>query len=106
MSADCATPATCPQPSDCWCLSRPLDFDLCHFDDGAVLHDDLGGSVIQFSPVAGELLRLLMIHSSGVDVPFLARSLLGDELEEHDPAAVENLLQGLRSQGLVERRSL
>lgn len=106
MPVDCASPTPCPQPSDRWLLSRPLDFDLCHFDDGAVLHDDLGASVIQFSPVAGEVLRLLMIHSSGVDVPFLARSLLGDELEEHDQAAVEKLLQGLRSQGLVERRSL
>ncbi len=89
-----------------WRLTRADDFELHRFDDGAVLHDDLGASVLLISSVAGEIVSSLMSEPAGVDVRSLACVLLGEDLEPDDLTSVENLLQGLKDQGLVECRSL
>ncbi len=89
-----------------WRLTRCDDFELHHFDDGAVLHDDLGASVLLISLVAGEIVSFLMSKPAGVDARSLAFVLLGEDLESDDLTSVENLLQGLKGQGLVECRSL
>lgn len=89
-----------------WRLTRCDDFELHHFDDGSVLHDDLGASVLLISPVAGEIVSFLMNKPAGVDARSLAVVLLGEDLESDDLTSVENLLQGLKGQGLVECRPL
>lgn len=90
-----------------WTLTRKDDFELARFDDGAVLHDDLGASVLLLSSVAGDALHTLMSCPSGMGVDELARRLLGDEERQADDAdALTALLEGLQAQGLVERRVL
>lgn len=90
-----------------WTLTRRDDFELARFDDGVVLHDDLGASILLLSTVAGDTLHWLMSCPSGLGLEDLARRLLGDEeLLPDDTDALTALLQGLQAQGLVERQVL
>lgn len=90
-----------------WTLTRRDDFELARFDDGVVLHDDLGASILLLSTVAGDALHLLMSCPSGLGLEELARRLLGDEeLLPDDTDALTALLVGLQAQGLVERQVL
>lgn len=106
MTASSGSLAPSLIPPQVWRLTRGDDFELHRFDDGAVLHDDLGASVLLISPVAGEIISFLMSKPAGVDARSLALVLLGEDLESDDLSSVENLLQGLKGQGLVECRSL
>lgn len=92
---------------DVWSLTRQDDLELVQFDDGVVLHDDLGASILLLSTVAGDALRLLMSSPCGLGVEDLAHRLLGEEeLLPDDTDALTALLEGLQAQGLVERRVL
>lgn len=86
-----------------WRLIRPEALDACLFDDGLVVHDDLGASVLLLSPVAGDLFLQLKRQPTGRTLDDLAWDVLGGGVDGDDLAAVEQLLEGLRAQGLVER---
>lgn len=106
------TPSVGSEPShrlhrDTWTLTRPADFELVRFDDGVVLHDDLGASILLLSAVAGDVVHTLVTCPSGLGVDDLACRLLGDEtVQSDDTDALTALLEGLQAQGLVERRVL
>ena len=93
-----------PSPS-LWRIARPADIEVCRFDDGEVLYDDLGATVLLLSPVAGELARLLGSSPEWHTVDGLTRQLLGSEPTEQDLAAVEQQLEGLRNQGVLEQQA-
>ncbi len=92
----------CGTALEVWRLIRPGTLDACLFDDGLVVHDDLGASVLLLSPVAGEIVLQLRSYPTGRTLDELARDLLGDQVDSADLAALQQLLEGLRAQGLVE----
>ena len=98
-------PASSPLPlPELWLLSRPDDIELSRHEDGCVVHDDLGASILLLSLVAGEVVALLQAHRTGASAQSLTRHLLGDDAQSEDASSVETLLHALQSQGLVERR--
>lgn len=86
-----------------WRLSHPDNVELIRHEDGCVVHDDLGATIVLLSPVAGEVVALLQAHRTGASAQTVTSHLLGDDVQSGDSSSVEALFHALQMQGLVER---
>ena len=87
-----------------WVCPRSGDFSLHHWPDGSVLFDDASGQLHCLTPVAGEVMLLLMStdHRSTYD---LARDLLGELPSETDTEMMQNMLANFKSLNLIDQLS-
>ena len=87
-----------------WVCRRRTDFSLRHWPDGSVLFDDASGQLHCLTPVAGEVMVLLMSndHCSTYD---LARDLLGELPLGTDTEMMQNMLANFKSLNLIDQLS-
>lgn len=88
-----------------WTCVRPGDLVCRHYDDGCVVYDDASGAMNCLTPVAGQLLTLLLSGPAQTTVQ-LAQALLGEMPVRVDQEMVDNVLSDFQSLSLVERTCL
>jgi PqqD family protein of HPr-rel-A system len=89
--------------SACWVCARKTDFSIREWPDGSVVFDDASGQLHCLTPVAGEVLALIL-ESDGLTGDALAESLLGETPTPTDSEMMENMLVSLASMNLIDRR--
>lgn len=85
-----------------WHCPRFSDLELRSWNDGAVVYDDRGAFLHLLTPIAGEILALLL--KPGVHDAFeLARALIQEDPADDELALIRALLDSLSSMDLIER---
>ena len=85
-----------------WVCTHAVGLALRHWDDGTVVFDGANSQLQLLSPVAGELLQLLLTHSKATSAD-LAGRLLGESPTDKDIGMVDNVLEEFSSLNLVHR---
>jgi hypothetical protein len=85
-----------------WRCQRIADFSLRTWPDGCVVFDDATAQLQCLSPVAGELLTLLMQRAQWTATD-LAQTLLGEMPTADDVEMVENQLTAFFSLHFIDR---
>lgn len=87
-----------------WVCHRKYDFSLRHWPDGSVLFDDASGQIHCLTPVAGEVMALLM-NNEARSAHALAHELLGELPTEADAEMMQNVLANFMSLNLIDQLS-
>lgn len=87
---------------DAWACRYPDTLALRHWPEGSVVYDATDSSLHALTPVASELLGLLL-DGRPRDSHALARDLLQDAPQDEDVALVRQQLLHFEHLGLVER---
>ena len=87
-----------------WVCHRKSDFSLRHWPDGSVLFDDASGQLHCLTPIAGEVIVLLM-NNEVCSAHDLAQALLGELPTEADAEMMQNMLANFMSLNLIDQLS-
>jgi hypothetical protein len=85
-----------------WACTRKSNLAIRSWSDGSVVFDDASGQLHCLTPIAGEVLALILV-SEGRTGNELAESLLGEIPTPTDSEMMENMLSGLASMNLIGR---
>lgn len=83
-----------------WRCPRPGDYGVQLWADGAIAYDEASGNLHALSPVAGQLLQLVLTAPPS-SADHLAQALLEDEAGAAEVARVQALLQEFAALGFV-----
>ncbi|MCE1249434.1 MAG: HPr-rel-A system PqqD family peptide chaperone [Comamonadaceae bacterium] len=91
-------------PAALWHCPRPGDYGVQLWADGAVVYDEASGDLHALSPVAGQLLQLVLTAPPSC-AESLAQALLDDEASAAETARVHALLQEFAALGFIVARA-
>lgn len=83
-----------------WVCPRAGDYGLQLWGDGAIVYDEASGDLHALSPVAGQLLQLILTAPPS-SAASLAQALLEDEASAAEIARVQALLHEFCALGFV-----